>query len=40
MTAFPTDILIAKTGGREALDRTAYRQSAAGEDRAETYCES
>ncbi|GKT09450.1 DEAD/DEAH box helicase [Desulforhabdus sp. TSK] len=24
MTAFPTDILIAKTGGREALDRTAY----------------
>lgn len=24
MSAFPTDILIAKTGGREALNRTAY----------------
>jgi len=24
MSAFPTDILIAKTGGREALDRSAY----------------
>jgi hypothetical protein len=24
MSAFATDILIAKTGGREALDRTAY----------------
>jgi len=25
MSAFPTDILIAKTGGREALDRTSHQ---------------